>query len=114
MPLVLCLQVISDADFVLANSDAPRRNTSPLMKQGLASDRDLPGLQSHVCKRAYVVKDDALEEGDIDIFIVNGDAYIKELGNKCLISHNEAYKPIPLRSTDSIYCCGRVLGVVEE
>ena len=56
MPLVLCLQVNSDVDFLLANLDAPRRNTSPLVKQGLASDRDLPGLQSHVCKRAYVRK----------------------------------------------------------
>lgn len=68
----------------------------------------------HSGDRVFVVKDDALEEGDIGIFIVNGDAYIKELGNKCLISHNTAYKPIPLRSTDSVYCCGRVLGVVEE
>ena len=110
----MCLQVILDAEFVLSILDAARWHTSPLMKQGLASDRHLPGLQNHVCKRAYVVKDDALEEGDIGIFIVNGHAYIKELGNKCLISHNEAYKPIPLRSTDSVYCCGRVLGVVEE
>ena len=68
----------------------------------------------HSGDRVFVVKDDALEEGDIGIFIVNGDAYIKELGNKCLISHNTAYKPIPLRSTDSVYCCGRVLGIVEE
>ena len=51
---------------------------------------------------------------DHNSWYVAGDAYIKELGNKCLISHNTAYKPIPLRSTDSIYCCGRVLGVVEE
>ena len=41
--LMMCLQVILDADFVLANLDAARRNTSPLVKQGLASDRDLPG-----------------------------------------------------------------------
>ena len=51
---VLCLQVNLDAEFVLANLDAARRNASPLVKQGLASDRDLPGLQSHVCKQAYV------------------------------------------------------------
>ena len=50
----LCLQVISDADFVLANLDAARWHTSPLVKQGLASDRDLPGLQSQAGKRAYV------------------------------------------------------------
>ena len=43
-----------DAEFVLANLDAARWHTSPLVKQGIASDRDLPGLQNHVCKRAYV------------------------------------------------------------
>ena len=51
VPFVLCLQVNSDAEFVSANSDAPRRNTSPLVKQGLARDRDLPGLQNHAGKR---------------------------------------------------------------
>ena len=30
------------------------------------------------------------------------------------ISHNKAYKPIPLLSTDSVYCCGRVLGIVND
>ena len=50
----MCLQAISDADFVLANSDAARWHTSPLVKQGIVSDCDLPGLQNHVCKRAYV------------------------------------------------------------
>ena len=39
----MCLQAILDADFVLANLDAPRCYTSPLVKQGLASDSVLPG-----------------------------------------------------------------------
>lgn len=68
----------------------------------------------HSGDKVFVEKCDSLEEGEIGIFIVNGDAYIKELGSKCLISHNSAYKPIKLGSTDSVYCCGRVLGVVEE
>ena len=42
----MCLQVILDADFVLANSDAPRCYTSPLVKQGMASDRYLPGCNA--------------------------------------------------------------------
>lgn len=42
----LCLQVNLDADFVLANLDATRWHTSPLVKQGLASDRDLPGCNA--------------------------------------------------------------------
>ena len=68
----------------------------------------------HDGDKVYVEKCDSVEPGEIGIFIVNGDAYIKELGNRCLISHNEAYKPIKLGSSDSVYCCGRVLGVVEE
>ena len=39
----MCLQVNSDADFVLANLDAAQWYTSPLVKQGIASDRYLPG-----------------------------------------------------------------------
>lgn len=68
----------------------------------------------HDGDKVFVEKRADVEKGDIAIFVVNGDVFIKELGNKCLISHNKAYKPIPLLSSDSIYCCGRVLGVVEE
>ena len=64
--------------------------------------------------KVFVEKCDSVEIGEVGIFVVNGDAYIKELGNRCLISHNSAYKPIKLGSSDSVYCCGRVLGVVEE
>ena len=52
---IMCLQVNSDADFVLANLDAARWHTSPLVKQELASDSDLPGLQNHACKQNYVI-----------------------------------------------------------
>lgn len=62
----------------------------------------------------FVSKQDSVEKGEIGIFIINGEVFIKELGNRCLISHNGSYKPIPLRATDSIYCCGRVLGIVEK
>ena len=68
----------------------------------------------HDGDKVFVEKCDTVEEGEVGIFVVNGDAYIKELGNRCLISHNPAYKPIKLGSSDSVYCCGRVLGVVEE
>ena len=39
---------------------------------------------------------------------------IKELGETGLISHNSAYKLIKFGTMDRVYCCGRVLGVVEE
>ena len=67
----------------------------------------------HDGDKIYVSKQDAIDVGEIGIFIINGDAYVKELGTGKLISHNEKYRPISLKSDDSIYCCGRVLGVVE-
>ena len=67
----------------------------------------------HDGDKIYVSKQDAIDVGEIGIFIINGDAYVKELGAGKLISHNEKYRPISLKSDDSIYCCGRVLGVVE-
>lgn len=68
----------------------------------------------HDGDKVFVEKCDTVDVGEIGIFVINGEAYIKELGNKCLISHNTAYKPIKIGENDSIYCCGRVLGVVEE
>ena len=64
--------------------------------------------------KVFVEKCNAVDIGEIGIFVVNGEVYIKELGNKCLISHNERYKPIRIGENDSIYCCGRVIGIVED
>ncbi|MGM9642929.1 MAG: helix-turn-helix transcriptional regulator [Eubacteriales bacterium] len=65
----------------------------------------------HDGDKVFVEKCDSVDIGEVGIFVVNGDVYIKELGNKCLISHNEKYKPIILTENDSVYCCGRVIGV---
>ena len=64
--------------------------------------------------KVFVEKCDSVDIGEVGIFVINGDVYIKELGNKCLISHNEKYKPIRLGEGDSIYCLGRVIGLIEE
>lgn len=66
-----------------------------------------------VSAKVYVVNQQSVEIGEIGIFVINGDAYIKKLGKGQLISLNEKYKPIPLNNDDSIYCCGKVIGIVE-
>ena len=66
----------------------------------------------HDGDKVFVEKCDAIDVGEIGIFVVNGDVYIKELGSKYLISHNEKYKPIRIGESDSVYCCGRVIGIV--
>ena len=68
----------------------------------------------HDGDKVFVEKCGAVDVGEVGIFVVNGDVYIKELGNNCLISHNEEYRPIRIGENDSVYCCGRVIGIVEE
>ena len=67
----------------------------------------------HNGDKVFVEKCDSVEVGEVGIFVVNGDVYIKERGNNCLISHNEKYNPIGLSEHDSAFCCGKVLGIAE-
>ena len=46
--------------------------------------------------------------GDIGIFIVDGQSYVKKRGENCLISLNEDYAAIPLDESSS--CLGKVIG----
>ena len=52
-------------------------------------------------------------EGEIGIFILNGDSYVKKMGKGELISLNPAYSPIKLNEFDDIRCVGKVLGKVD-
>ncbi len=50
--------------------------------------------------------------GQIGVFFMDGQQWIKELGDGVLISHNPEYAPRPI--TEDIRCQGRVLGVCDE
>lgn len=56
--------------------------------------------------------DGSVREGEIGIFSLNGEGYIKRLGDRRLISLNPEYDPIPLHDYDDLRCQGRVLGKV--
>lgn len=60
----------------------------------------------------YVEKRQIVETGDIGLFMVDNECYIKEAGEKGLISHNKKYPMIP--GSDRIICVGKVLGKVES
>lgn len=51
-------------------------------------------------------------EGQIGIFILNGESYIKKMGKGELISLNPAYSPIRLHEYDDIRCAGKVLDTI--
>lgn len=57
-------------------------------------------------------QDEMIRVGEIGIFYLNGDGYIKRLGRRELISLNPKYDPIPLHDYDDLRCQGYVLGRV--
>lgn len=60
----------------------------------------------------FVHSTQEIQPGNVGVFLLEGNHYVKELGNKKLISHNPAYDPIPF--TENIQCQGLVLGVCDE
>ena len=58
----------------------------------------------------FVKEQQSLNIGDIGIFALNGDAFIKKLGKGQLISLNDLYKPIQIHDYDSFYVFGKVVG----
>lgn len=56
-----------------------------------------------------VKKQPRINIGEIGIFMVNGEAFVKELGDCVLISHNKEYGDINI--TDDTRCIGKVVGV---
>lgn len=58
----------------------------------------------------YVEKRQIIETGEIGIFVVNNECFIKEAGEEGLISHNPEYPMIP--GSENIQCIGKVLAKV--
>lgn len=57
---------------------------------------------------------DAVEYGELGIFILDGDGYFKKFGGDRLISLNPDYEPILLKNFEEIVCCGRVVGKLKR
>ena len=57
---------------------------------------------------------DALEYGELGVFILDGDGYFKKFGGDRLISLNPDYEPILLKNFEEIICCGRVVGKLKR
>ena len=61
----------------------------------------------------YVEHTEELRNGEIGLFVVNGDGYIKEYQGAYLHSLNPAYADIPLGEYDEMRIVGRVIGAVD-
>ena len=54
----------------------------------------------------------AVDIGETGVYIVNGGGFIKINGGDRLISINPEYDDISFNESDSVYCAGKVIGVV--
>lgn len=59
-----------------------------------------------------VKKTPSIFEGEIGIFYIDGDAFIKQMGNGELISLNPDYPNISLKNCNDVRCFGQVIGVL--
>lgn len=62
--------------------------------------------------KVFIKRIDAVEIGEIGLFYLDGNVYIKKLGEGSLISLNSdpKYKPVPIKDFSSFKCFGKVLG----
>lgn len=60
-----------------------------------------------------IKKSPSILEGEIGIFIVNSESFVKKMGKGELISLNPAYEPIKLNDYDDVRCAGKVISTLE-
>lgn len=68
----------------------------------------------HHGEMVFVHAQNEIPIGKIGIFFMDGQQWIKELGNGVLISHNQAPEYAPRAMTDDVVCQGLVLGVCDD
>lgn len=64
--------------------------------------------------KLFVKQQPSVEIGEIGIFMIDGNVYVKELSADGLISHNKKYAKIAFHEYNNIRCYGKVLGVCNE
>lgn len=55
-----------------------------------------------------------IERGEFGIFVINDEGFVKQRGEKELISLNPNYENIPFYPDDDILCGGKVIGILNQ
>jgi repressor LexA len=98
----------SPSESILVYTDRVPAGTNVIVK--VSGDSMMPAYRDG--DMVYVQRSESVLEGEVGIFNLNGDEYIKMLGHNCLISFNQDYDPIELQDSDTLVCQGKVLGRV--
>ena len=104
------IRSINSADGVLS----PRSILPEDTTFGVRISGDSMEPEFHDGQIAWILQQESVANGEIGIFALNGEAYIKKLQNDkdgiFLISLNEKYAPIRVSENDRLDIFGKVLG----
>ena len=100
-----------DNKSVITISDTPFNRSASYVVQ-VSGDSMEP--EYHDKDMLLVKEQETVEVGEIGIFFLNGDGFVKKYGADRLIPLNEKYDDILLHEYDSFKCFGKVLGKVEK
>lgn len=100
-----------DADPIDINIEKNNKTAEADFLVRVSGDSMLPKF--HDGDIVLVKQSPLILEGDIGIFGIDGDSFIKQLGKKELISLNPNYPNIPIKEFDSVHCFGKVIGVLD-
>lgn len=64
--------------------------------------------------KVMILKQNQVNIGEIGVFMVDGNGYIKEFGSNGLLSHNHKYPIILFEDCNSIDCIGKVIGKIKK
>lgn len=87
-------------------SETPPRGTDFLVR--ISGDSMEPKYSDN--DKVYIKRQDTVNEGEIGLFYLDGNVYIKRQGYGELISLNPDYDPIPVTEYSTAKCFGKVLG----
>ncbi len=96
----------SPFEMVSLSPDEPQE-TSFLIR--VSGDSMEPTL--HDGNIVYIKQQPSVEDGDICLFRLGDQVYIKEKESNGFISHNPKYEKIIITSDDNFYCYGKVIGI---
>jgi len=99
----------NDFDTVEVGSEVPQSATFGVRISGDSMKPDYPDG----CI-AWVQITPSIQDGQIGVFILDGEGYIKQQGQNELISLNPQYAPLQLNEYSNIRTCGLVVGVTND
>ena len=105
----MALDGITDPEYIYVRTSQSARQADEIIT--VSGDSMFPTFRNG--DRVFVQHTSELGAGDIGIFVVAGEGFVKEYQQDGLRSHNPKYSMIHPTEDDNVRCVGRVLGIVD-